>query len=148
MGEHPHPQIRRKSEPLGAGRGSGARVKILAVDEHRIFREALRDLIAAVPEFVLVGQACSGEEAVRAVERLSPELVLMDVAMPGMGGIAAARELLRRYPKVVVVLISVDDPALFPGAGELGNAVACARKQDLRPDQLRQMWETYRDRYA
>jgi DNA-binding NarL/FixJ family response regulator len=142
MGEYPHRQP-SANEPPGARRGSDRGVKILAVDDHRAFREALRDLIAAAPGFVLVGQACSGEEAVRAVERLSPELVLMDVAMPGMGGIAAAREVLRRYPKVVVVLISVDDPALCPGASELGNTVVCARKQDLRPNQLKQVWEIH-----
>lgn len=119
-------------------------VRILAVDDHRAFREALRDLVAAVPEFVLVGQASSGEEALRAVDRLAPELVLMDVVMPGMGGIAATQEILSRRPGVVVVLISVDDPALHPAARALGDAVVCARKQDLRPAQLREVWETHR----
>ncbi len=118
-------------------------VKILAVDDHRAFREALRDLIAAVPGFVLVGQASSGEEAVRAAESLAPELVLMDVVMPGMGGIAATQAILTRRPEVVVVLISVDDPALHPDASALGDGVVCARKQDLRPEQLRQLWEAH-----
>src|SRR5450755_2896363 len=119
-------------------------VKILAVDDHRAFREALRDLIAAAPGFVLVGQACSGEEALRAVDALAPELVLMDVVMPGMGGIAATQAILTRRPGVVVVLVSVDDPGLHPDASALGDAVVCARKQDLRPAQLREVWETHR----
>jgi DNA-binding NarL/FixJ family response regulator len=118
-------------------------VKILAVDDHRAFREALRDLIAAAPGFVLVGQASSGEEALRAVECLTPELVLMDIVMPGMGGIAATQAILSRRPDVVVVLISVDDPAQHPDASGLGDGVACARKQDLRPEQLRQLWEAH-----
>jgi DNA-binding NarL/FixJ family response regulator len=118
-------------------------VKILAVDDHRAFREALRDLIAAAPGFVLVGQASSGEEALRAVECLAPELVLMDVVMPGMGGIAATQAILNRRPEVMVVLISVDDPALYPDANRLGDGVVCARKQDLRPEQLRQLWEAH-----
>jgi len=119
-------------------------VKILAVDDHRAFREALRDVIAAAPGFVLVGQASSGEEALRAVDCLAPELVLMDVVMPGMGGIAATQAILNRRPEVVVVLISVDDPALHPEAGALGDGVVCARKQDLRPQQLKQLWEAHR----
>jgi len=119
-------------------------VKILAVDDHRAFREALRDVIAAAPGFVLVGQASSGEEALRAVDRLAPEMVLMDVVMPGMGGIAATQAILSRRPDVVVVLISVDDPALYPEASALGEGAVCARKQDLRPQQLRQLWEAHR----
>jgi DNA-binding NarL/FixJ family response regulator len=92
---------------------------------------------------VLVGQAASGEEAVQAVDRLAPELVLMDVVMPGMGGIAATQAILNRRPGVVVVLISVDDPGLYPDAVALGDAVVCARKQDLRPAALREMWEAH-----
>jgi DNA-binding NarL/FixJ family response regulator len=135
--------MQRQQELLNETSGGHSDIKILAVDDHRAFREALRDLIAAAPGFVLVGQACSGEEALRAVECLAPELVLMDIAMPGMGGIAATRAILNRRPKVMVVLISVDDPALHPGAGALGDAVVCARKQDLRPGQLRQLWEMH-----
>jgi DNA-binding NarL/FixJ family response regulator len=128
---------------LQVGPARNADVKILAVDDHRGFRDVLRELIAAAPGFVLVGQACSGEEALSAVDRLSPDLVLMDVVMPGMGGIAATRLIKAQCPEVVVVLISVDDPALDPGAGALGDAVACARKQDLRPQRLRELWEMH-----
>jgi DNA-binding NarL/FixJ family response regulator len=119
-------------------------LRILAVDDHQPFRDALRDLITAAPGCVQVGQACSGEEAVRACERLSPLLVLMDVAMPGMDGIAAARLILSRDPGTVILLISVEDPADYPGASDLGSTVACARKQDLRPSELRRVWETHK----
>jgi len=101
-------------------------------------------VIAAAPGFVLVGQASSGEEALRAVDCLAPEMVLMDVVMPGMGGIAATQAILSRCPEVVVVLISVDDPALHPDVGALGDGVVYARKQDLRPQQLRALWEAHR----
>jgi DNA-binding NarL/FixJ family response regulator len=119
-------------------------VATLVVDDHATFRETLRDLVAAAGGFVLVGDACSGEEAVSAVDRLSPRLVLMDVVMPGIGGIVATRMILNRHPELVVVLISVDDPGLHPGATALGSAVACARKQDLRPEGLSQLWEKLR----
>jgi DNA-binding NarL/FixJ family response regulator len=91
-----------------------------------------------------VGVACSGEEAIRAVEELAAEFVLMDVVMPRMGGIEATRAILSKAPEVMVVLASVDDPARFSGDAELGSAVACERKQDLRPCRLRQLWETHR----
>jgi CheY-like chemotaxis protein len=133
--------------PRGVLEGAPGRdreVATLTVDDHSAFCEALHDLVAAARGFVLVGEACSGEEAVRAVDRLSPRLVIMDVVMPGMGGIVATRMIVSRHPKLVVVLISVDDPALHPGAGTLGATVALARKQDLRPGGLRQLWETHR----
>lgn len=122
------------------GRSRGAGIRVLAVDDHKAFREALRDLVAAMPGFVLVGQASSGEEAARVAERLSPQLVLMDVAMPGMGGVAAARAILRRHPDTVVLLISIDDPAGHLEGEDLGRAVICARKQDLRPRWLMRAW--------
>jgi DNA-binding NarL/FixJ family response regulator len=118
-------------------------VTILAVDDHEAFRDVVRDLIAAAPGFLLVGEASCGEEATRAVDLLSPQLVLMDVKMPGIGGIAAARQIVSRHAEVAVVLISLDDLSLHPEVVALGDAVAFARKQDLRPAKLRELWEMH-----
>lgn len=117
-------------------------IKVLVADDHKAFRNAMEDLIAAAPGFALAGAARSGEEAIRAVDELAAQLVLMDILMPGMGGIAAAQAILSSSPEVVVVLTSVDDHALR-GAGALGSAVARERKQDLRPSRLQQLWETH-----
>ena len=116
-------------------------VTIFAVDDHEAFRDVLGDLVAAASGFLLVGEACSGEEATRAVDQLSPQLVLMDVTMPGIGGIAAARQIVSRRPDLAVVLISIEDLSLHPDVLALGNSVAFARKQDLRPQKLRELWE-------
>ena len=118
-------------------------VTTLAVDDQEAFRDVLRDLIAATPGFHLVGEARCGEEATRAVDLLSPQLVLMDVKMPGIGGIAAARQIVNRHPEVAVVLISVDDSSLHPEVDALANCVAFERKQDLRPQKLRELWEMH-----
>ncbi len=120
-------------------------VTVLIVDDQERFRRVLRELIASAQGFEVIGEASSGEEATRAVAALAPELVLMDVVMPGMGGIAAARSILKQRPAPLVVLISVDDPSLHPGAVSLGETVACMRKQDLRPPRLRELWEARRN---
>ncbi len=120
-------------------------VAVLAVDDHEAFRGVVRDLIAAAPGFLLIGEASCGEEATRAVDLLSPQLVLMDVKMPGIGGIAAARQIVGLHPEVAVVLISLDDLSLHPEVVALENAVAFARKQDLRPAKLRELWEMRRN---
>jgi CheY-like chemotaxis protein len=135
-----HHRVQSHPEQLGPGRHNDLEVRVLAVDDHEAFREALRELVAAMPGFVLAGQACTGEEGILAVARLSPQLVLMDVGMPGIGGIEAARLVLGRYPDVMVVLISIDDPVLYPATKDLGDAVACMRKQDLQPDSLSRLW--------
>lgn len=137
------PTSQSKVEVRGAIRRSSPNVRILTVDDNHAFRLVLRDLINVVPGFVLIGQACSGEEAIRAVGSLSPELVLMDVVMPGIGGIAASRAILEQHPRTVVVLISVDDPALYPGTDDLADSVAFVRKQDLCPHQLTQAWDMH-----
>jgi DNA-binding NarL/FixJ family response regulator len=116
-------------------------ITVLLVDDQARFREALRDLISCARGFALVGEACSGEEATRAVTTLAPQLVLMDVSMPGMGGIAAARAILRRPGAPLVVLISVDDETAHPEVVSLGAAVAFVRKQDLRSSRLLELWE-------
>jgi DNA-binding NarL/FixJ family response regulator len=126
-------------------RSDGADVRVLAVDDHETFREALQELVAAAPGFVLVGTAASGEEAVHEFTRLSPELVLMDVVMPGIGGIAAARVIVRSDPNVAILLLSVDDPAAHLRGEQLGEGVASLRKQQLSLDELRRVWDRLHD---
>ncbi len=123
---------------------NGADTTVLVADDQEHFRDAVCELVAAVPGFVLVGVAASGEEAVAAVRSLSPELVLMDVRMPGLGGIQATREITSRYPRVVVMLMSVDGHDVLPEVARTCGAAAFLRKQDLRPRTLRAMWEEMR----
>jgi DNA-binding NarL/FixJ family response regulator len=117
-------------------------VRTLVVDDQEPFRDALRHLIGAAPGFTLVGEVCSGEDAITAVETLSPGLVLMDVRMPGIGGIQAARSIAERHPDVMIVLISVHgEEELSPELIEHGNPAAFVLKQDLRPHVLRELWD-------
>ena len=120
---------------------ANAVVTVLLVDDQERFRGALRELISCADGFELVGEASTGEEAMRAVQRLAPQLVLMDVVMPGIGGIAAARKIVGRRPAPMVVLISVDDLSMHPEAGELGASVPYVRKQDLKSSRLRELWD-------
>jgi DNA-binding NarL/FixJ family response regulator len=115
-------------------------VPVLVVDDNQAFREALQDLIAAAPGFALAGLAASGEEAVDACARFSPQLVLMDVVMPGIGGIAATDVIIRSDPNVVILLLSVDDPAGYLASEQFGESVGSLRKQDLTIDELRRIW--------
>jgi DNA-binding NarL/FixJ family response regulator len=133
--------VREKSTPPPAS----SVVKVLTVDDQAVFRRVAHEVIAATPGFVAVGEAGSGEEALAAVERLHPELVLLDVRMPGMGGIEAARRITADHPGIVVVLISIEDPDVFSQAARSSGAAGLVRKQDFRPSLLRKLWTTHGD---
>ena len=81
-------------------------IRILLVDDVEKVRESLRALLATDPHFDIVGEACDGEEAVRAVAQLKPSVVVMDINMPRLTGIEATAWIRRTYPHVVVVGVS------------------------------------------
>jgi len=82
-------------------------IKILIVDDHSMFREGLKSLIAHFDGIEVVGEAGSGEEAVEKVLTLSPDLALMDISMPGMGGLEALRQIKLEKPHVKVVMLTM-----------------------------------------
>jgi DNA-binding NarL/FixJ family response regulator len=116
-------------------------VQTLVVDDQEAFRDVMRDLVSATPGFELAGEAASGEAALALVGELDPQLVLMDVRMPGIGGIEATRMLVEGHPDLPVVLVSVEDLNGLPEVFGQCGAAAFVRKQDLRPQRLRELWE-------
>ncbi|MFV2055961.1 MAG: UvrY/SirA/GacA family response regulator transcription factor [Thiohalomonadales bacterium] len=99
-------------------------IRVSIVDDHELVRKGILRILSDVPEIEVVAEAGSGEEAVQMVRQHKPDVVLMDVNMPGIGGFEATRKLIQMYPdlKVIVVTIHVDDP--FPSrmlqAGAVG----------------------------
>lgn len=86
-------------------------VRVLLADDHRHAREGMREIVSADPAFTVVGEAASGEEALSLTERLDPELVLMDIHMPGMGGFEAVKAIKSAFPQVKIVMVTVSDDA-------------------------------------
>lgn len=116
------------------------RVTVLAVDDQDVFRRLLRELIAATPGFAQIGEAASGPEAIARATELGPDLVLLDVRMPGMDGIETARHLATAPGPPVVVLISLDEIVDTP---ESCAAAAHVLKQELSTDRLRALWSEH-----
>ncbi len=89
-------------------------IKVLVVDDHDLVRMGITRMLADINGVKVVGEAASGEDAVRLARELTPQVVLMDVKMPGIGGLEATRKLLRQDPDIRVVAVTVCDEEPFP----------------------------------
>ncbi|MEP6954021.1 MAG: response regulator transcription factor [Solirubrobacteraceae bacterium] len=114
-------------------------VRVFAVDDQAPFREAARRVVDATAGFAWAGEASSGAEAVDLVREREPDLVIIDIRMPGMDGIEAARRVIAERPDVAVLLVSAE-PLASPAADLLrSHAVAFSRKHDFGPALLRML---------
>ncbi len=82
-------------------------IRILIADDHQIVREGLRNLLEREPDMRVVAEADDGRATVRMVREISPEVVIMDVAMPDLNGIEATRQILAEFPKIKVIALSM-----------------------------------------
>jgi DNA-binding NarL/FixJ family response regulator len=110
-------------------------IKVLLVDDQPLFREGLRTLLSVHADFEVVGEAGNGEEAIRLVRSLHPSVVLMDLQMPFLDGVAATRRLRQDYPdcRVIVLTTFDDDELVFDGlrAGAVGYLLKDAPSEKL-----------------
>jgi DNA-binding NarL/FixJ family response regulator len=118
-------------------------VTVLTVDDHPVFRRAERELLGATAGFEQVAEAASGRQALELAGLLHPDLVLVELRMPGMDGIETARRLAAASPGTVVVLVSVDERADLPADVEDAPVAAYVRKQDLSKAKLAELWRAH-----
>ena len=90
----------------------GPRIDVMLVDDHAVVRMGFRLLIEAAPDMRVVAEAASGEDAVRVVEEARPDVVVMDISMPGIGGLEALRRILAKAPEARVLVLSAHEDAM------------------------------------
>jgi NarL family two-component system response regulator LiaR len=96
-------------------------IRVLIVDDHPMMRNGLKSFLAATPSLECAGEAGSGEKAIELCEQLHPDVILMDLSMPGMGGVAAIRFIHKRFPSTrIIALTSFSDPGLVQEAVAAG----------------------------
>jgi DNA-binding NarL/FixJ family response regulator len=113
---------------------NGRLVRVLIADDHRLFADGLRMLLAADDRIDIIGQADSGEEAVRLVDALRPDLVLMDLAMPGVSGVEATRRIRETHPDTLVLILTGSAEAADLDAARASGAAGFLTKTSLSSD--------------
>ena len=110
-------------------------IRVLIVDDHPHFRDGMRALLSSVSDLEVVGEARDGEAAISLAEKLQPDVILMDLGMPGVNGIEATRRILHTSPHVSVLVISMqeDDDSVFAAlqAGARGYLLKGALKAEI-----------------
>ena len=129
---------RRDTAPVTrtrTGRNGVQRLRLLIVDDHTLLRQALRALIDGQDNLEVIGEATNGREAVEAAERLRPDVVLMDMVMPGLNGIEATRQIHKRTPscRVLILTAYLEDERLLQAlrAGASGYVVKNSDLEEL-----------------
>ncbi len=110
-------------------------LRVLICDDHTLFRDGLRALIASAPDLELAGEATTGEEAVELAAQLLPDVILMDIKMPGINGIEATRQILNSNPHIRVLMVTMfeDDQSVFTAmrAGARGYILKGAKHDEM-----------------
>ncbi|RNM17050.1 response regulator, partial [Nocardioides pocheonensis] len=110
-------------------------VQVLVADDHPVFRSGLRALLATDPAVIVVGEAATGTEAVAATARERPDVVLMDLNMPELDGVAATAQILQSNPQVAIVVLTMfdDDDSVFAAmrAGARGYLLKGTNQADI-----------------
>ncbi len=143
----PHPLSSVVCTPWCAGNGArhnaqvrDERVRVWVVDDQASFRLATAATVAATKDFVMAGECETGESAIELLRDGDAGIVLMDIHMPGMGGIEGTRRIRAAHPDLLVLLMSTYDVEDLPaGAADCG-AAAYLHKERLSPDLLTRLW--------
>ena len=131
----PVSRTRNTAERPSWTRAGGQRIRIIIVDDHAILRQALRLLLEGEPEVEVVGDAANGREAVALTEKLTPDVVLMDMVMPGLNGLEATRQIRKRCPNTRVLILTgyMEDEQIISAlrAGASGYVVKRSDTEEL-----------------
>ena len=110
-------------------------IRLLIADDHALFREGLRALFSALPDIEIVGEAPDGETAIAQVDASQPDVVLMDINMPGINGIEATRRILNNHPQLGIIMVTMleDDASVFAAmrAGARGYVLKGAHHDEI-----------------
>jgi two-component system, NarL family, response regulator DesR len=116
-------------------------VRVLIADDHRLFAEALRAILDAEPSVDVVGLAANGTDAVRQTAELEPDVVLMDISMPGVDGLEATRRILAEQPETHVLIVTGSDARQDVDAARIAGAAGYVTKDRIAAELIRVIFD-------
>lgn len=117
-------------------------MRVLVVDDQAPFREVAKTVVSMTDGFELVGEASTGEASVEMARSLNPDLILMDVNLPGISGLDATKRILSESDTVVILVLSTYEAEEYaPRVAEVG-AAAYIPKSEFGPDRLKEAWDS------
>jgi DNA-binding NarL/FixJ family response regulator len=125
---------------MSAPDGSTKTVTVLIVDDQHPFRDVARTVIGMTDGFVVAAEAASGEEAVAMAEANHPDLVLMDINLPGINGIEACRRIKAEHEATAVILLSTYSESDLPRDARECGAIEYVHKEDFGPSLVQDVW--------
>jgi two-component system invasion response regulator UvrY len=129
---------------MSATDGTTKTVSVLIVDDQLPFRAVARTVIGMTAGFEVAAEAESGEDAVSIADQQVPDLVLMDINLPGINGIEATRRIHASHPDIAVILLSTYSEADLPADARDCGAIAYVHKEDFGPALVRELWQRHR----
>jgi two-component system invasion response regulator UvrY len=129
---------------MSATDGTTKTVSVLIVDDQLPFRAVARTVIGMTAGFEVAAEAESGEDAVSIADQQVPDLVLMDINLPGINGIEATRRIHASHPDIAVILLSTYSEADLPADARDCGAIAYVHKEDFGPALVRELWQQHR----
>lgn len=99
--------VNNAKRPSSSGRNMKKKTTILIADDHPLFRGSVRLVLDAIPDFKVVGEAGNGVEAIRLTEEMRPDIVLMDITMPELGGLEVTRQIKAEHPEIAVLILTI-----------------------------------------
>jgi|SRR5271169_2463337 len=111
--------------------------KVLIVDDHAFIRRGVQTILHAFPDWEFCGEAENGKDAIRMADELKPEIIIMDVSMPGLNGIEATRAIRKRQPDVKIVLLTLHESAELLRSGFRAGARGYLLKTDAEQELVR-----------
>jgi DNA-binding NarL/FixJ family response regulator len=127
-------------DDMNATDGTTKTVSVLIVDDQLPFRAVARTVIGLTSGFAVTAEAESGEEAVAVAAAQHPDLVLMDINLPGINGVEATRRILAAQPATAVILLSTYSESDLPADARECGAIAYVHKEDFGPSLVRELW--------
>jgi DNA-binding NarL/FixJ family response regulator len=110
-------------------------IQILIADDHTLFRDGMKALFGSVADTAVIGEAATGAEAISLAEKLQPDVVLMDIQMPGINGIEATRQIVQTSPRMGIIMVTMfeDDDSVFAAmrAGARGYVLKGADQEEM-----------------